>query len=203
MLRPAPLALFSARGGGSKRSWKTDRVGQLCRAGVGQEAATTLQPIQRPPQCWGAVRGAARAAALGCHPWHWGMNPEHPPCSCLRLSEHDHRFKGSGAASPPRGASRLYGDRAREVEATDKAWEGRRKDQSQPAELQGLKIATAPAWHCCRKELSSSPLCKHLGFFPVQPAGRFGGVRESPTVILHVQVSQRHWDCYRELNDKV
>ena len=45
----------------------------------------------------------------------------------------------------PTGASRLHGDRAREVEATDKAWEGRRKDESQPAELLGLKIAAAPA----------------------------------------------------------
>lgn len=143
-----------------------------CRSGSG--GCDHPSAIQRPPLHWGAVQGAARAAALGCPPWHWGMNPEHPPCSCLRLSEHDYRFKGSGAASPPRGASRLYGDRAREVEATDKAWEGRSKDQSQPAELQGLKITTAPAWHCCQKEPSSSPLCKHLGFFPVQLAGRFG-----------------------------
>lgn len=136
-------------------------------ARVGQAAGTTLAAhTEAAPALEGAVQGAARAAALRSPPWHWGVNPQRPPCSCLQISECDHLFKGSGTASPPRGASRLCGDRAREVEATDKAWEGRRKDQSQPAELQGLKIAAALAWHCvAERSLLVHPCANVLVFF--------------------------------------
>lgn len=167
MLRPAPLALFSATGGGSKRCWKTARVCQPCPGGSGGWDHPCSTSSGRP-----CARGSRAGSSPGCcsevSSLALGYEPQHPPCSCLWLSEYDHHFKGSGAASPPRGASRLRGDRAREVEARDKAWEGRRKDQdqSQPAELQGLKIAAAPAWHCsAERSLLLHPCASILGVF--------------------------------------
>lgn len=95
------------------------------RARLGREPETAPEHTPWPPLCQGAVQGAAQAAALRSPPLERGCEPQAPS---LLLSQQDHHFNGGSAASLPRGASRPRRDRAREVEATDKAWEGRRKD---------------------------------------------------------------------------